>query len=53
MQPSLLKQEKKHDEIYEDKWEAREKEWLPYVKNDVISSAFCYASLYNGYGKIN
>ena len=24
-------------------WEARENEWLPYVKNDVLSTAFCYA----------
>ena len=32
-----------HDEIYEDTWEAREHEGLPYVKNDVLSTAFCYA----------
>ena len=32
-----------HDEIYEDTWETKEKEWLPYVKNEVISTAFCYA----------
>ena len=32
-----------HDEIYEDTWEAKENEWLPYVKNDVLSTAFCYA----------
>ena len=31
-----------HDETYEDTWEAKEKEWLPYVKNDVLSTAFCY-----------
>ena len=31
-----------HDEIYEDTWEAEENEWLPYVKNDVLSTAFCY-----------
>ena len=28
-----------HDEIYEYTWEARENEWLPYVKNDVSSTA--------------
>ena len=39
----LLKQEMEHDENYEDTWEARENEWLPYVKNDVLSTAFCYA----------
>ena len=43
VQTCLLEQEIKHDEIYEDTWEARENEWLPYVKNDVLSTAFCYA----------
>ena len=43
LQPSLLKQEMEHDEIFEDTWEARENEWLPYIKNDVLSTAFCYA----------
>ena len=42
LQESLLKKELEHDEIYEDTWEAREHEWLPYVKNDVLSTAFCY-----------
>ena len=35
LQESLLKKELEHDEIYEDTWEERENEWLPYVKNDV------------------
>ena len=43
LQESLLKKELEHDEIYEDTWEARENEWIPYVKNDVLSTAFCYA----------
>ena len=43
MQPSLPKQELKHDEIYEDTWEAGVNDWLPYVKNDVFSTAFCNA----------
>ena len=42
LQSSLLKQEMEHVEIFEDSWEARENAWLPYVKNDVISTAFCY-----------
>ena len=42
-QSSLLKQELEHEEIYEDTWEAKENEGLPYVKNDVLSTAFCYA----------
>ena len=43
LQESLLKKELEHDEIYEDTDEAKENEWLPYVKNDVLSIAFCYA----------
>ena len=43
LQESLLKKELEHDKIFEDTWEARENEWLPYVKNDVLSTAFCYA----------
>ena len=40
LQPCLLKQEMKHDEIYEDTWEAREHVWLFNVKNEVLSTAF-------------
>ena len=43
LQESLLKKELEHEEIYEDTWEAKENEWLPYVKNDVLSTAFWYA----------
>ena len=43
LQKSLLRKELEHDEIYEDTWEATEDEWLPYVKKDVLSTAFCYA----------
>ena len=43
LQESLLKKELEHDDIYEDTWEAKENEWLPHVKNDVLSTAFCYA----------
>ena len=32
-----------HDGIFEDTWEEKENEWLPYVKNDMLSTAFCYA----------
>ena len=31
------------NEKNEDMWEAREIEWLPYVKNHVLSTVFCYA----------
>ena len=43
LQESLLKKELEHDEIYKDTWEEKENEWLPYLKNDVLSTAFCYA----------
>ena len=43
LQESLLKKELEHDNMYEDTWEEKENEWLPYVKNDVLSTAFCYA----------
>ena len=42
LQSCLLKQELEHDEIY-DTWEDKENEWLPYLKNDVFSTAFFYA----------
>ena len=42
-QSCLVKQELELDEIYEDTCETREHERLLYVKNDVLSIAFCYA----------
>ena len=35
------------DEIYEDIWEGKVNEGLPYLKKDVLSTAFSYA----GYSK--
>ena len=32
-----------HTEIYEDTWEDKRDEWLPYLKMDVLSLAFIYA----------
>ena len=43
LKSSLLEQEIDHDEFYGDTWEDKEDECLPYVKNDVLSTAFCYA----------
>ena len=48
LQPCLLKKELKHDEIFEDNWEEKENEWLPYLKNDVLSTAFSYARYSKG-----
>ena len=52
LKPSLLKQETEYDEIYEDTWGARENEWLPHVKNDVLSTVFCYARYLMGMEEI-
>ena len=38
----------KHDKIYEDNWEEKENEWLPYVKNDVLSTALSHARYAKG-----
>ena len=40
LQESLLKQELELDEIYENNWEEKENEWLPYLKNEVLSTVF-------------
>ena len=32
-----------HHDIYQDTWENEENEWLPYLKNHVLSTAFSYA----------
>ena len=52
LQPCLLKQELEHDEIFEDDWEERENQWLPYLKNDVLSTAFSYARYSKGMEKL-
>ena len=48
LQPCLLKQDLEHDEIFEDNWEEKENEWLHYLKNDVLSTAFSYARYSKG-----
>ena len=52
LQPSLLKQKFELDENYEDSWEDKQDEWLPYVKNDLLSTAFCYDRYANGMEEI-
>ena len=39
----LLKTEMNHDEIDETNGRNKEDEWLPYVKNDVLCTAYSYA----------
>ena len=59
LQENLLKKQLEHDEIFEDNWEEKENEWLPYLKNDVLSTAFSYARYskgmeeLTGFGMIN
>ena len=48
LQPCLLKKELEHDEIFEDNWEEKENESLPYLKNDVLSTVFSYARYSKG-----
>ena len=43
LQRELLKTEMDHDEIDGDNYSDKIKEWLPYVKNDVLCTAFSYA----------
>ena len=43
LQRSLLKEKMDHDGIHENAWEDIRNEWLPHLKNDVLSAAFCYA----------
>ena len=43
LQKELLKTEMKHEEVYSDTWKDKKDEWLVYVKNDVLCTAFCYA----------
>ena len=37
-----------HDEFCEQTWDGSENEWLPYLKNDVLSTAFSYARYAKG-----
>ena len=39
----LLKTEKNHDENDENNWRDKNREWLPYVKFDVLCTAYSYA----------
>ena len=48
LQESLLKQKLEHDEIFEDNWEEKEDKWLPYLKNDALSTVFSYARYSKG-----
>ena len=38
--------------MFDDTWEGKGNEWLPYVKNNVLSTAFCYARYLMGMEEI-
>ena len=40
LQKELLKHEMNHDEVYSDTWRDKKSEWLDYVKNHVLCTAF-------------
>ena len=48
LQPSLLKQELEHDGTFGNIWEEKQNERLPYLKNDVLSTAFSFARYAKG-----
>ena len=48
LQECLFKKELEHDETFEDNWEEKENEWLPYLKNDVLLTAFSNARYSKG-----
>ena len=43
LQKELLKTETNHDEVDGDNYKDEKHEWLHYVKNDVLCTAFSYA----------
>ena len=43
LQKEIGKFEINHDEVYSDTWKDKKSEWLDYVQNDVICTAFSYA----------
>ena len=59
LQKEILKTEMNHDEVYSDTWRDKKSEWLDYVKNDVLCTAFSYARFteameeITGFGKKN
>ena len=43
LQKELLRTEMNHDEVDGGNYKSKKNEWLPYVKNNVLSTAFSYA----------
>ena len=47
LQKEKLRTEMNHDEVYSDTWEDKKHEWVDYVKNDVLCTAFSYDARYS------
>ena len=47
----LLKTEMNHIDIDENNWKNRKDERLPFVKNDVLCTSYCYARYNNAWKK--
>ena len=45
LQREILKPEMNHDEVGGNNYKIEKDEWLLYVKQDVLCTAFCYARL--------
>ena len=43
LQKELLETEMNHDKVDDENYKDKQSEWLPYVKNDVLRTALCYA----------
>ena len=43
LKKQLLKRKLHHDNVYEDTWKDKKHEWMDYVRNDELCTAFCYA----------
>ena len=52
LQKELLKTELNHDEIGGNNYKEEKDIWLPYVKNDLLCTAFCYTRYNKAMGEI-
>ena len=48
LQQFVIKQEMDHNEVYEETWENKKKKWLPYLKDDMLSTVFSNAKSSKG-----
>ena len=51
LQKEILKTKINHDEVFSDTWRDKKSEWLVFVKNEVLCTAFSYAWYTKAMGK--